>query len=37
MLLNLKKVSAGYNGQMVLHEISFGFKRGKNYCILGPN
>ena len=37
MLLNLKNVSAGYNGQKVLHEISFGFEHGQNYCILGPN
>lgn len=37
MLLNLKNVSAGYNGQNVLHEISFDFKQGQNYCILGPN
>lgn len=37
MLLNLKNVSAGYNGQNVLHEISFGFEHGQNYCILGPN
>lgn len=37
MLLNLKNVSAGYNGQKVLHEITFGFEEGKNYCILGPN
>ena len=37
MLLNLKNVSAGYNGEDVLHNISFGFEQGKNYCILGPN
>ena len=37
MLLNLKNVSAGYNGQDVLHNISFGFEHGQNYCILGPN
>ena len=37
MLLNLKNVSAGYNGQTVLHEVSFGFQHGQNYCILGPN
>ena len=35
MLLNLKNVSAGYNGQKVLHEVSFGFEHGQNYCILG--
>ena len=37
MLLNLNKVSAGYNGQEVLHGISFGFEPGQNYCLLGPN
>lgn len=37
MLLNLKNVSAGYNGQKVLHDISFGFEHRQNYCILGPN
>ena len=37
MLLKLRDVSAGYNGQRVLHELSFDFESGKNYCILGPN
>lgn len=37
MLLKLRDVSAGYNGQRVLHELSFDFENGKNYCILGPN
>ena len=37
MLLKLKDLRAGYNGQEVLHSISFGFETGKNYCLLGPN
>ncbi len=36
-MLKLKDVRAGYNGQEVLHGVSFDFQSGQNYCILGPN
>lgn len=36
-MLKLKDVRAGYNGSEVLHGITFDFKKGQNYCILGPN
>jgi len=36
-MLTLQNVCAGYNGRDVLHDISFEFESGRNYCILGPN
>ena len=37
MMLELKQVSAGYDGTPVLHDISFALPSGQNLCILGPN
>lgn len=36
-MLELKNVRAGYGDLEVLHDISFTFDDGKNYCLLGPN
>lgn len=36
-MLKIENLRAGYNGQEVLHGITFNFEKGKNYCILGPN
>jgi len=36
-MLSIRNVCAGYNGQRVLHDISFDFQSGQNYSILGPN
>lgn len=36
-MLNLKNVSAGYDGTDVINDISLSVKEGENLCILGPN
>ncbi len=36
-MLELKKVSAGYDGIDVLKDISLTLEHGKNLCIIGPN
>jgi len=36
-MLKLENVSAGYDGQDVVHDVSAEFLPGMNYCLLGPN
>ncbi len=36
-MLELKHVSAGYGETEILHDLSFRFEDGVNYCLLGPN
>lgn len=36
-MIELKNVSAGYNGNDVVKNISLKVEKGKNLCILGPN
>lgn len=36
-MLTLRNVRAGYNGQEVLHGITYDFADATNYCLLGPN
>lgn len=36
-MLEVKKVSTGYNGFDVVHDVSFSVDRGENLCILGAN
>ncbi len=36
-MLELKKVSAGYDGIDVINNVSFTLKPGENLCIIGPN
>ena len=36
-MLELKNVRAGYGDIEVLHDLSYKFEDGKNYCLLGPN
>ena len=36
-MLELKNVSAGYDGIDVIKDISFTLNYGENLCILGPN
>ncbi|MBR0463521.1 MAG: ABC transporter ATP-binding protein [Clostridia bacterium] len=36
-MIELKSMRAGYGSEEILHDLSFTFESGKNYCILGPN
>ena len=36
-MLELRNVSAGYDGQDVVFDLSCRFETGVNYCLLGPN
>ena len=36
-MLELKDLRAAYGDHEVLHGLSYSFKDGKNYCLLGPN
>jgi len=36
-MLNLTNVCAGYDGTDVIHNISFGIKKGESLAIIGPN
>ncbi|MBO4297183.1 MAG: ABC transporter ATP-binding protein [Clostridia bacterium] len=36
-MIELKRVCAGYGGRDVIHDVSFRFETGVNYCLLGPN
>ena len=36
-LLDVKSLSAGYGGSVVLENVSFAIRRGEGVCLLGPN
>ena len=36
-MLTLQGVCAGYGAQEVVHDFSFSFEEGMNYCVMGPN
>ena len=36
-MLTLEHVCAGYGAREVVHDVSYTFESGRNYCIMGPN